>query len=494
MLSMTNGIYKPSQFYADDGVLCLRMYNIRDGRINFDNGKRIRINREELEAFRLVKGDLLVNRVNSRELVGKAAPIPECPEPLIFESKNIRIRLLEAEVLPRYSNLLFQTAFYRSILEGYAKQACGQATVSQPQLSELPLPLPPLAEQRRIIAKVDELMALCDRLEVARQERERRRHRLTAASLHQLNNGADAEAFRRHTHFYLDHLPRLTACPEHVQQFRQTVLNLAARGQLVPQNPGEESASELLKRIEAEKARLITEGKLRKEKPLPPVAGDEAPFPIPSSWRWARIGTVSLFTEYGTSVKSDHTENGVPVFSMGDIQGGAVILGGQKKVPHEVEDLPKLFLKRLDLLYNRTNSAELVGKTGIYMGNDDTYTFASYLIRIRFLNDFTSPLYANLAMNAPYFRATQIIPELQQQCGQANVNGTKLRNMLIPVPPLAEQHRIVAKVNELMNLCNQLERRLSNTQAECHDLLEAVLHHALIDTLELPAPALCKGM
>lgn len=113
------------------------------------------------------------------------------------------------------------------------------------------------------------------------------------------------------------------------------------------------------------------------------------------------------------------------------------------------------------------------------MGDDDAYTFASYLIRIRFLSNLTSPVYANLTMNAPYFRATQIIPELQQQCGQANVNGTKLRNMLIPLPPLAEQHRIVSKVDELVAVCDQLEKSLLDTQVKSKDLLEAVLHHAL---------------
>ena len=316
-------------------------------------------------------------------------------------------------------------------------------SVSRQQVEELPVPLPPLAEQHRIVAKVDELMALCDRLQTAQRERESRRDWLAAASLHRLNQPVDGDpiAFREHSRFHLRHLPRLTTRPEQIKQLRQTILNLALRGRLVQQNSDDEPASELLKRIQAEKERLIKKGTLRKEKPLPQVARDGAPFSVPTSWSWARIGTCSLLTEYGTSVKSDHSENGVPVLKMGDIQGGRLVLGGQKKVPRLIDDLPQLFLKRFDLLYNRTNSAELVGKTGIYLGEDDAYTFASYLIRIRFIIGLTSPIYSNLAMNAPYFRKTQILPELQQQCGQANVNGTKLRNMVIPLPPLAEQHR-----------------------------------------------------
>jgi type I restriction enzyme, S subunit len=90
-----------------------------------------------------------------------------------------------------------------------------------------------------------------------------------------------------------------------------------------------------------------------------------------------------------------------------------------------------------------------------------------------------SPTYINFAMNAPYFRETQILPELQQQCGQANVNGSKLRSMIIPLPPLSEQRRIVANIDELMALCDRIEEQLSTSQAESRRLLDAVLQEAL---------------
>ena len=141
-------------------------------------------------------------------------------------------------------------------------------SVSRQQIDDIPVPLPPLAEQHRIVAKVDELMALCDRLEAAQTERESRRDKLAAASLHRLNNGANADEFREHARFHLRHLPRLTTRPEHIQQLRQTILNLAVRGQLVPQDPNDEPASELLKRIQAQKARLIRDGGIKKDKSI----------------------------------------------------------------------------------------------------------------------------------------------------------------------------------------------------------------------------------
>jgi type I restriction enzyme S subunit len=422
------------------------------------------------------EGDLLIcARNGSRALVGKTAIITGLQEITAFGAFMAIFR----STLNSYLYHFICSPLFRLMIDEVNTTTINQIT--QTNLRSTLAPIPPRAEQHRIVAKVDELMKLCGRLEAARAERETRRGELVAASHHYLDNGACAEDLPAHAHFYLNHLSTITTLPEQIPALRRTILSLAVRGQLVPQGPAGESAAELLTRIQAEKAKLIEEGLLRKEKPLATIADDKVPFAIPTTWRWARIGTCSLLTDYGTSVKSDQVSDGVPILAMGNIQDGQVVLNDRRKVPQGIDDLPHLFLKRFDLLYNRTNSAELVGKTGIYLGDDDAYTFASYLIRIRFLNNLTSPLYANLAMNAPYFRATQIVPELQQQCGQANVNGSKLRNMLIPVPPFAEQLRIVAKVDELTALCDRLEKRLSDTQAESGHLLESVLHHALND-------------
>jgi type I restriction enzyme S subunit len=121
----------------------------------------------------------------------------------------------------------------------------------------------------------------------------------------------------------------------------------------------------------------------------------------------------------------------------------------------------------------------LVGKTGIYLGEDRMRTFASYLIRLRPFLKGTDPRYLNMAMNTPEFRATQVVPLIKRRTGQANVNGTALKNMLIPLPPLAEQHRIVAKVDELMGLCDRLEANLTTTDDTRRRLLEALLAEAL---------------
>ena len=161
--------------------------------------------------------------------------------------------------------------------------------------------------------------------------------------------------------------------------------------------------------------------------------------------------------------------------TMSNVQDGSIVRTTEKTISETSPELPALFLKKHDLLYNRTNSTELVGKTGIYLGENDRLAFASYLIRIRFCLEHTEPRYINFVMNAPYFRETQIVPHIKKQTGQANVSGSTLRNMLIPLPSLAEQRRIVAKVDELIAHCDGLEAALNAANGTRNNLLQAVL-------------------
>ena len=164
-----------------------------------------------------------------------------------------------------------------------------RSKLNQAKALEIPVMLPPLAEQHRIVAKIDELMALCDRLEAARAEREATRDRLATASLARLKApDPDPEVFQDHAAFALDNLAPLTTRPDQIKALRQTILNLAVRGKLVPQDPNDEPASELLKRIAAEQARTAKTGKSRKKK-ASPVETANAPFILPMGWTLGAI-------------------------------------------------------------------------------------------------------------------------------------------------------------------------------------------------------------
>ncbi|HDZ9391183.1 TPA: restriction endonuclease subunit S [Vibrio cholerae] len=352
--------------------------------------------------------------------------------------------------------------------------------ISTGQINEIVFALPPLAEQHRIVAKVDELMALCDQLEQQTEASLDAHQVLVETLLATLTNSQDATELMVNWARISEHFDTLFTAEQSIDQLKQTILQLAVMGKLVPQDPNDEPAAKLLERIAEEKAQLVKEKKIKKQKALPPIAEDEKPFELPNGWVWARIFDASLFSEYGSSEKTvTELPDGVPVLKMGDIQAGKVILGEHQVVSAQIEDLPNLYLKFGDVLYNRTNSAELVGKTGMFKGEDDVYTFASYLIRIRCSFNNVMPEYLSLSMNTPLFRKTQIEPHIKQQCGQANVNGTLMKHMLVSVPPVREQARLMAKTKELLSFCDQLKQRLRDSQQTQLQLTDAIVEQAL---------------
>jgi type I restriction enzyme S subunit len=367
-----------------------------------------------------------------------------------------------------YLFLRSQTPYFRKVNQGM-----GQPNLNTSIIAGWFMPMPPLSEQRRIVTKVDELMLLCDQLDLHQLDAETVHGRLVQLLLSALTAGEPQE-FSNAWERIADNFDVLFASNESIVLLKRTLIQLATMGRLGTHQAIDEPASSVISLIRERKAKLIRSGQLPKEKPVSPVSEVEIPYKVPSGWAWARIGDLSLRTDYGISEKTFEMNDGVPVLKMGDIQEGRVVLGGQKRTTEEC--VPKeLFLKPNDLLYNRTNSAELVGKTGLFEGPADEYTFASYLIRIRVPDDLVLPSYLNLAMNAPNFRATQIIPHVKQQCGQANVNGTVMRNMLVPIPPTDEQRRIVARIGRLLAICDELGKFLRESSAFSETLSQVLI-------------------
>lgn len=166
--SMKNGIYKPASFYSEDGIACLRMYNIQNGKIVWINIKRMNISKEEVKEYELIEGDILVNRVNSRELVGKSALIKKGLEKCIYESKNIRLRLKSKlnSVYINYWLLLYANQFFNR----NAQQTVGMASINQPQLASMPFPYAPINQQQQIVEEIEKCFSEADNLEKAVDE------------------------------------------------------------------------------------------------------------------------------------------------------------------------------------------------------------------------------------------------------------------------------------------------------------------------------------
>ncbi len=266
-----------------------------------------------------------------------------------------------------------------------------------------------------------------------------------------------------------------------LKQLRQAILQEAVQGKLTEQwrsaHPEVEPASALLERIQAEKAQLVKEKKIKKSRPLSPITPDEIPFDLPEGWVWCRLGAAAFNVEYGTSQKASLDSKGVPVLRMGNLLNGNIVYDNLKYVQSTIKDLPRLYLNKGDLLFNRTNSYELVGKSGVFT-LDKSLTFASYLIRVTFEGKIVSE-YVNAWINSLVCRETQLEPGIIQQNGQANFNGTKLKNILLPLPSLSEQKAIVEKVESLLAKVSQLEAEVQQNRQYAEQLLQSVLREVM---------------
>ena len=184
--------------------------------------------------------------------------------------------------------------------------------MTKEKMEKLVVPVPPLAEQHRIVDKVDELMALCDRLETQQSDAENARGQLVQALLDSLTQASDANDFATNWQRLAEHFHTLFTTAPSIDALKQTLLQLAVMGKLMPQNPNDELASELLKRITEEKARLVDEGKIKKRKPLTKIGEEEKPFALPKGWEWCRINDlvsnmVMLFRAYISVNQSAHS-------------------------------------------------------------------------------------------------------------------------------------------------------------------------------------------
>jgi len=389
-------------------------------------------------------------------------------------------------ILSKYLWIVLRSPFMVECVEGKMR---GQAypAINDSDFALLPLPLPPLAEQQRIVAKVDDLMALCDRLEAAQAERESRRDRLVASSLSRLNNGADADAFRNHARFTLDNLPRLTTRLEHIQQLRQTILNLAVRGQLVPQSPNDEPASELLKRIEVEKSRLVKEGTRAIQK-LASSEPKELAFDCPMNWQAVNFNDVcNLVTSGSRGWAEFYSDTGPKFIRAQNIRFGRLRL----------DDLACVSLpKKAEGTRTQVSIGDLlIVITGAGVTNpallDHVLGEAYVSQHVALIKPTATSLsrWLLLCLMAPVGARAELV-ECAYGAGKPGLNLDNIRFLRIPLPPLAEQQRIVAKVDELMALCDRLEAQRANAQTESRCLLEAVLQEALAGQRDLEQGAL----
>jgi type I restriction enzyme S subunit len=386
-------------------------------------------------------------------------------------------------LLNTWNHLNLKFFYYALTVADKEKIVTGSA---QPQVTTTNLDpflvvLPPKAEQYRIAAKVDELMALCDQLETQHNNAAVAHEELVSQLLATLTLSQNAADFSANWQRIAAHFDTLFTTEASIEVLKQTLLQLAVMGKLVPQDPNDEPASELLKRIQAEKARLVAEGKIKKDKLLPPITDEEKPFELPQGWVWVRLGELVEKSGAGWSPNCEgHPRIGN---DWGVLKVSAVSWG--KFLPDENKALPITLDARLDcvvevgdFLVSRANTAELVARSVVVEDCPPNLMLSDKIVRLRLLS-FCDNRFINIANSSSFARNYYSSVAGGTSSSMKNVTREQILNLIVGKPPLAEQHRIVAKVDELMTLCDQLKSRIIAANQLQQKLADVMVEQAI---------------
>lgn len=425
----------------------------------------------------IADGDVVLAKITPCFENGKSTVVSGLPGGVGAGTTELHVfRQVVPVVNPRYLLAFLKSGDF--IQNGVPRMTgtAGQKRLPADYFASCPFPLPPLAEQDRIVAKVDELMMLCDTLEAQQDEETELKRAFAASALDYLTQAATASEAANQWERIASRFSELFDDVVTIKALRGSIADLAVRGCFSGGQPFDDAQLEV-KQLRDHRLHRWANKRLPKKLALitPPEQNSSRPF-SDESMQFVRLGELALSIDYGTSEKTSSTaSDGVLTYGMGQIQDGLLTTKGAKYLNRSSPALPALYLKKNDILFNRTNSYALVGKAAVYLDDDDQHTFASYLIRLRLDLDFCEPRFISLYLNSPICRRTQIEPEITQQTNQANYNGTKLASVIVPFPPLAEQRRIVAKVDELMMQCARLEERILAGERLNAELLEALI-------------------
>lgn len=458
---------------VDNHLPILRANNIR-GSINLED--LVYVPSALISDDQLLRaGDYVVCLASgSKNLVGKAAPFREALA-CSFGAFCGAIRPIQD--IAYFAVYLASPMYRESVSE--ASAGIGINNLKGSSLLDLDIALPPLAEQSRIVTRVEELMRLCDALEAKGRLEAAQHAQLVTTLLATLTDSATPEALTEHWQRLATHFDTLLDRPEAVDALEQTLLQLAVRGLLVPQNPADEPASVLLKHIRTEKDRLIAAGQIKRDKPLEPLADDEKPFEVPAGWEWVRIDEVAEVqggiqkTQLRKPVKEHY-----PYLRVANVQRDALRLDEIERFELTNDELAKWRLVAGDLLIVEGNgSAEEIGRCAVWDGSIDPCVCQNHLIRVRCLKP-QSMAFIKLFLNAP--SGTYEMKRLAiTTSGLYNLSVGKIRNFVVPMPSLAEQSRIVARVESLRRLCADLRQRLSASQTAQAQLAGALVQEVV---------------
>ncbi|CAM3001287.1 restriction endonuclease subunit S [Vibrio rarus] len=460
--------YSPKDV-GDTGTPVLRSANIQKNRI--DLKELVRVNTEVKNSAYVSRGDLLIcARNGSKALVGKTAKIGDLNEPMAFGAFMAIFR----SQINSYVEVFLNSPVYRRNLDGVSTTTINQIT--QSNLRATLCAVPPYSEQHRIVAKVDELMTLCDQLEQQTEASIEAHQLLVTTLLDTLTNSADTDELMQNWARISEHFDTLFTTEASIDQLKQTILQLAVMGKLVPQDPTDEPAAKLLERVAIEKAQLIKDKKIKKQKALPPISDDEKPFELPSGWEWCRFGDLcKLVTSGSRGWKAFYANTGATFIRSQDIKYDRVEFDERAYV-----QLPKSTegkRTRVDvgnLLMTITGAN--VAKVAVVEEQMEEAYVSQHVALIKLIDSALID-YLHVWLTGSMGGRGLL---LQSSYGaKPGLNLQNINELLVPLAPILELNRVVFKVRELLIICEQLKGSLKESQTTQLYLTDAIVEQVV---------------
>ena len=471
LAEVNGGFAFKSTNYTDDGMRVVRISDFDER--GFKNNKVVRHPySDELHSFRLNEDNILMAMTGGT--VGKSLLVKVLSEQMVVNQRVATIKIMTG-VVPEYINGLIRTNLIQDVIKA-AKNSTND-NISMGDILTFLVPLPPLKEQKRIIAKVDQLMTRCDELEARQQKQQQGRIRLNNSALDAILTARKPDEFANHWQRICNNFDLLYDHPGTIAKLRAAILQLAVQGKLVPQDPNDEPASVLLERVKIEKERLVKEGKIKKQKRLPAIKDEKKPFDLPVGWKWSRIWDVAEMITSGSRGWAKYYSDRGPIFvTMGNLSRGHYKLR-MKTIRHVNPPLTgegsRTKLVENDLLISITGD---VGNLGLIPKNFGEAYINQHTCLLRFMPQCQNRYFPEL-LRSP-------LAKLQYDAPQRGIKNSfrlgDVGEMLIPIPPLQEQKRIVTKVNQLMALCDELEAKLNQAQQHNEKLMTATVKQFLV--------------
>ena len=434
----------------------LRITDIKDGKVDWGSVPFCECLNDT--GYLLERGDILVARTGGT--TGKSLLISETKFPSVFASYLIRLRTSKC-LKPEFLNLFLNSfVYWNQIVE--LKQGSAQPNVNAEKLKGLIIPYCDIEIQEDLLQIADSMYQNKDfhpqLIEVSKNIE------------FVINKFDETEKLK----VLFDNQKH------HASSLRQSILQEAVQGKLVLQDPNDEPAGVVLEKIRTEKEQLIKEKKIKKEKSLPLITEDDIPYELPEGWEWVRWGEVIFSVDGGWSPKCHDYPAKFPewgVLKISAVTWGEFKPNENKFLPEMKSEKAKFEVKAGDFLISRANTAELVARSVIVEATPERLLLSDKILRLLF-TDKTIPAYLNLVNRSPYARKYYSDIATGTSDSMKNVSQEQIKGLLIPLPPLNEQKRIVEKVDQLVSLCDELEKTVEQSMHASEMLMKAVLQEA----------------